>query len=218
MYKTVDYLTESVFGAKGEALQKFTVGSERQLLPFLCHNRGASRKWLPATCQPCESNGGIRQNHGGMCSKEKMNRRNFLKLIGIGGTAALAPATLFAKSDVRGWRFGVWELQYIIYPGNYWARCDCGTEQAVGLDKLLSMDALSCDHVRHRGFFSLGPDSPICQNCGGHRRFFFNGDGFRIWRCGNCEEADIRAYLRREYGPATSVQFTANMRKTNVNS
>jgi hypothetical protein len=147
-----------------------------------------------------------------------MNRRNFLKLIGIGGAAKLAPAALFAESeiDVRGWRFGVWELQYNISPRNYWARCDCGAERAVGMDKLLSMDALSCDHVRHRGFFSISPDAVICQNCGERRRFFFNGDGFRIWRCGNCEEADIRAYLRREYGDTSSIQFTANMRKTNV--
>jgi hypothetical protein len=142
-----------------------------------------------------------------------MNRRKFLKLIGIGGAAALAPTTLFAKPNVRAWRFGVWELQYIISPRNYWARCDCGREQAVSLDKLLSMDALSCDHVRHRGFFSINPDALYCQNCGEHRRFFFNGQGLRIWRCGNCEEGDIRAYLRYEYGPATSAQFTANMRK-----
>jgi hypothetical protein len=140
-----------------------------------------------------------------------MNRREFFKL--VIGTAAFtaAPAMLFARPDVRGWRFGVWELQYR-YGENFWARCDCGTEQEVSLERLLSVDGLSCDHVRHRGFFSIRPEALICQNCDEHRRFFFNGDGFRIWRCGNCEEADIRAYLRREYGPATSVQFTANMK------
>jgi len=88
-----------------------------------------------------------------------MNRRNFLKLIGIGGTAALAVPVFADQPNVCGWRFGVWELQYIIYPRNYWARCDCGAEQEVGLDKLLSMDALSCDHVRVRGYFCLGPDA-----------------------------------------------------------
>ena len=144
-----------------------------------------------------------------------MNRRTFLKIIGIGGAASLAIPVFADQPDVKGWRFGVWELQYR-YGENYWARCDCGTEQAVGLDELLGIDALSCAHVRHRGFFSINPDAMICQSCGGHRRFFFNGDGLRIWRCGNCEEADIRAYLRREYGPASSVQFTANVRRANA--
>ena len=64
-----------------------------------------------------------------------MNRRTFLKLLGVGGAAALSP-TVFVKPDVRGWRFGAWELQYR-YGENYWARCDCGAEQTVGLDKLL---------------------------------------------------------------------------------
>jgi len=66
---------------------------------------------------------------------------------------------------------------------------------------------------RSRGIHCcISPNSVICKNCGEHRRFFFNSDGMRIWRCGNCEEADIRAYLRREYGPASSVQFMANMK------
>ena len=145
-----------------------------------------------------------------------MNRRTFLKLIGIGGAAALAPTVMFAKPDVRGWRFGVWELQYRYGEKCYWAHCDCGAERAVGLDELLSIDALSCAHVRHRGFFSISSDAMHCQHCGDARRFFFNGDGFRIWRCGHCEEADIRAYLRREYGETSSVQFTANMKKPNA--
>jgi hypothetical protein len=40
------------------------------------------------------------------------SRRNFLKLVGMGGTAALAPTVVFAEPeiDVRGWRFGVWTL------------------------------------------------------------------------------------------------------------
>ena len=148
-----------------------------------------------------------------------MNRRTFLKLIGIGGAAALAPAMLFAEPeiDVRGWRFGVWELlgHYGVRHREkcYWCRCDCGAESVVGLNQLLSVDALSCAHVRHRGFISISPDAVLCQNCGEHRRFFWNGDGMRIWRCGNCEEADIRAYLRRDYGQATSLQFLANMKK-----
>ena len=159
-----------------------------------------------------------------------MNRRNFLKFIGIGGAASLVPTALFAKPDVRGWRFGVWTIvkRYGFCHVNpdttlsrrgqeyYRCRCDCGTERAVGLNELLSVDALSCAHVQHRGFFCVSPDTIYCQNCGGRRRFFFNGDGFRIWRCGNCEQADIRAYLRREYGPTSSIQFTANMKKTNA--
>ena len=142
-----------------------------------------------------------------------MNRRKFLKLIGIGGAAALAPTVMFATPDVRSWRFGVWELQYCWREKCYWARCDCGAEQAVGLDELLGIDALSCAHVRHRGFFCISPDAMHCQNCGDARRFFFNGDGFRIWRCGRCEEADVRAYLRRDYGPTSSVQFLLNTGK-----
>jgi hypothetical protein len=145
-----------------------------------------------------------------------MKRRDFFKLIiGTAGFAA-TPAMLFAESDVRGWRFGVWELQ-CRYGEKYWARCDCGREQAVGLDKLLSVDALSCGHVRHRGYFPMGPDAVTCQNCGEHRRFFFNGDGLRIWRCSSwCEAGDVYAFLRREYGPATSIQFRANMKKTKL--
>jgi hypothetical protein len=53
----------------------------------------------------------------------------------------------------------------------------------------------------------------ICQNCHEHGRFFFNGDGMRTWRCGDFEEADIRSYLRRDYGPASPVQFAANMKR-----
>ncbi len=145
-----------------------------------------------------------------------MNRRHFLKLIGIGGTAALAVPVFADQPNVCGWRFGVWELQYR-FGQNYSARCDRGTEQAVGLDKLLSMDALSCDHVRVRSFFSLGPDAPYCQSCGEHRRFYFRGDGLRTWRCSSwCEAGDVYAFLRYEYGPTTSVQFLANMNKPNA--
>jgi len=159
-----------------------------------------------------------------------MNRRTFLKLVGMSGAAALVPTEMFAKPDVRGWRFGVWTVvnRYGFCHVNpdatlskrgqeyYSCRCDCGAERVVGLNELLSVDALSCAHVRPRGFFCISPDAMYCQSCGGHRRFFFNGDGFRIWRCGNCEEADIRAYLRREYGEPSSVQFAASMRKTNA--
>src|SRR5258706_12596116 len=99
-----------------------------------------------------------------------MNRRNFLKLIGIGGTAALAVPVFADQPNVCGWRFGVWELQYR-FGKDYWARCDCGTEQAVGLDELLGINALSCDHVRVRGYFCLGPGAMYCQSCGGNRRF-----------------------------------------------
>src|SRR5207245_6610011 len=97
-----------------------------------------------------------------------MNRRTFLRLLGIGGAAALAPAALLAKPDVRGWRFGVWTItdRYGIRRGQnyYWCRCDCGAERVVGLRQLLSMDALSCDHVRVRGVFSIRPGAMYCQN------------------------------------------------------
>jgi hypothetical protein len=148
-----------------------------------------------------------------------MNGRAFLTLISIGGAVALVPSVLFAEPEieVQGWRFGVWELidHYGIRHGQkyYWCRCDCGAERVVGLNQLLSVDALSCAHVRHRCAISIKADAIYCQNCGGRRRFFFNGDGMRIWRCGNCEEADIRAYLRGEYGEASSIQFTANMKQ-----
>jgi hypothetical protein len=39
VYKNVDSLTETVFGAKGEALQKFTVGSETTQVPFRLSQR-----------------------------------------------------------------------------------------------------------------------------------------------------------------------------------
>ncbi len=146
-----------------------------------------------------------------------MNRRGFVKLV-IGTAACVAaPGMIFAESDVRGWRFGVWELidHYGTRHGQkyYWCRCDCGAERAVGLNQLLSIDALSCDHVRHRGFFSINPEHLYCV-CGEKRRFFFNGDGLRIWRCSSwCEAGDVYAFLRRDYGPASSVHFTANMAK-----
>jgi len=147
------------------------------------------------------------------------SRRTFLKFIGIAGAAALAP-TVFAEPeiDVRGWRFGVWELidHYGIRHGQkyYFCRCDCGAERVVGLNQLLSMDALSCDHVRHRGLFCISPDAMICQDCGERRRFFFNGDGLGIWRCSSwCEAGDVYAFLRPDYGPASSVQFAAIMKR-----
>jgi len=143
-----------------------------------------------------------------------MNRRSFLKFIGVGG-AVLAAPIFEPQADVRGWRFGVWTIlsRYRIRNGQqyYWCRCDCEAERAVGLRQLLSVDALSCDHVRARGVFSINPEHVYCV-CGEKRRFFFNGRGFRIFRCGECEQGDIRAYLRYEYGPATSRQFLRNTR------
>jgi len=152
------------------------------------------------------------------------SRRSFLKLIGIGGAAAFAPSSLFAQSDVYGWRFGGWTLPTYygtshINPDTvaqkyYWCRCDCGAEQVVGLRKLLSMDALSCAHVRHRGYFCINGDAMYCQSCGGHRRFYFRGDGLRIWRCSSwCEAGDVYAFLRKGSSPESSIQFLANMRK-----
>jgi ribosomal protein L37AE/L43A len=55
----------------------------------------------------------------------------------------------------------------------------------------------------------LNPEHIVCK-CGRQRRFFFNRQGFRIWRCLNCEWDDISAYLRLEYGPKTSIQFLKN--------
>ena len=107
-------------------------------------------------------------------------------------------------------------LQYSISPRNYWARCHCGDKGIVGLNQLLGIDALSCAHARARGFFCLSPESLYCQNCGEHWRFFFNGDGMRTWRCGNCEQADIRAYLRREYDERSSIQFLGERREAKV--
>jgi hypothetical protein len=72
------------------------------------------------------------------------SRRTFLRLIGIAGAAALAP-TVFAEPeiDVRGWRFGVWELMDhhgIRYGQKYfWCRCDGGAERVVSLNQLLSV-------------------------------------------------------------------------------
>ncbi len=133
-----------------------------------------------------------------------MNRRKFLKLIGIGGAAALAPTTIFAKLPVESlpddvWhpRFGVWTVQSHIRGMMFQCVCDCGKQEAVHADKLLSPEALSCDHVRCRVIFSLSPDAIYCQNCGKRRRFFFSGSGLRIWRCGYCEDEDIRNFLRR---------------------
>jgi hypothetical protein len=40
---------------------------------------------------------------------------------------------------------------------------------------------------------------------------FGNADGLRYWRCPNCELEDILAYLRREYGPQSSAQFSKHM-------
>lgn len=71
---------------------------------------------------------------------------------------------------------------------------------------------------RSHGLYCINADSVVCQNCGERRRFYFNSDGLRIWRCGNCERKDILAYLRREYGGASSIQFTANMKKANANT
>ena len=145
------------------------------------------------------------------------NRREFLTvLIGTAACAATPTVLLTApQPDVRGWRFGVWELQYCCGEKCYWARCDCGTERVVGLDELLGIDALSCAHVRARGYFCINGDAMYCQSCGEHRRFFFNGQGLRIWRCRNwCEAGDVYAWLRYEYGPATSLQFLKNMKRS----
>src|SRR6266478_6135600 len=135
-----------------------------------------------------------------------IKRREFLGLV-VGTAACVATLALLLPSsrpDVRGWRFGVWGIidHYGIRHGQnyYWCRCDCGAERVVGLGQLLSIDAPSCGHARHRGVFSINPDAVYCQSCGERRRWFLNGDGMRMWRCGNCEEADVRAFLRREYG------------------
>ncbi len=154
-----------------------------------------------------------------------MDRRTFLRLIGVGGVV-LAVWGFTSQPDVRGWRFGVWTItgRYGVRHGQnyYWCRCDCGAERVVSLSQLLSMDALSCDHVRCRALYYINPNAVYCQNCGENRRFFFNGDGMRIWRCGNCEEADIRAYLRRA-SPGTRptgqrIRVTSRMLAESVDS
>jgi hypothetical protein len=94
-----------------------------------------------------------------------ISRRQSLKLASVGGAATLAaPAMLLAdpQPDVRVWRFGVWEIidRYDLRHGQkyYSCRCDCGEERVVGLNQLLSTDALSCDHKRPRGLFCISPD------------------------------------------------------------
>jgi hypothetical protein len=61
-------------------------------------------------------------------------------------------------------------------------------------------------------FCPIGPEHIHCV-CGEKRRFFFNRDGLRIWRCGTCELEDIQTYLRCDYGPGSSVQFLLNTEK-----
>jgi hypothetical protein len=65
-------------------------------------------------------------------------------------------------------------------------------------------------------FMLQNPDAYICS-CGEPRRMFFNAVGLHIWRCPGCELQDILAYLRREYGWRTSVQFRRNMGMETVN-
>lgn len=69
---------------------------------------------------------------------------------------------------------------------------------------------------RGHGLYCFSTEMLIC-NCGERRRFFFNSDGLRIYRCGNCEREDIRTWLRREYGPKSSVQFLTNMKRPQGN-
>ena len=166
-------------------------------------------------------------------------RREFLRLIGIGiGGAALAvPAfavPMFAEPhaepvlDPQHPRFGVWTVQYHIKGMMCWAKCDCGTEQEIHADEFFTVDALSCPHAGHHVFPANQSIDRVCHGprrffpvnsepteyvCYGTRRFFFNGDGMRIWRCGWCEEDDIRNHLRRKYGSASSAQFRANMER-----
>ncbi len=92
------------------------------------------------------------------------NRREFLRLLVGTAACAVTPTVLLTapQPDVRGWHFGVWTLQGhcgVRHGQKYWCRCDCGAERVVSLSHLLSMDALSCDHVRVRGYFCLGPDA-----------------------------------------------------------
>ena len=65
--------------------------------------------------------------------------------------------------------------------------------------------------VRHTGFFP-NPNMIHCI-CGNKRTFWFNHDGLRTWRCGVCEQEDIKAYLRCDYGEGSSKQFQANMQR-----
>ena len=86
-----------------------------------------------------------------------MNRRGFFKLVGIATAAyAAGPVMSFEDSqpDVRGWRFGVWEIieRYGVRHGQkyYSCRCDCGEERVVGLNQLLSDDSQKCHHMKIR--------------------------------------------------------------------
>jgi len=137
-----------------------------------------------------------------------MNRRNFLKLFGFSGAAALT-APVFDLTVQKSDDQTADEINELLYfrglrpcPHSHhssdedFARCGCSSRTR-----------------RARGFVCINPEGVICC-CGERRRFFHNDDGFRIWRCGNgCEDDDLRAWLRREYGPASSVQFTANMKR-----
>jgi hypothetical protein len=60
----------------------------------------------------------------------------------------------------------------------------------------------------------INPEHARCQACGEKRRFWRNCDGLEISRCGSCELENILAYLRREHGPSTNVQFMMNTGRT----
>jgi len=152
------------------------------------------------------------------------NRRQFLRLIGITGAAAWAPVLLGAATeplpvltdpvpDPMHPRYGVYTIQHFIKGMMFWVKCDCGAEQEIHADTLLSPDALSCDHVRHRGFFCIPSNAGVCQNCGNYRRWFFNARGVRIYRCGWCEDGDIKNFLAYKYDNTSSIQFRANMER-----
>jgi hypothetical protein len=80
VYQTVDYLTETVFGAKGEALQKFTVGSEIQLLISRAYRTTAGRTFEVGRRRGACQNYGeeklkLEVEHGVDASARGLNRR-----------------------------------------------------------------------------------------------------------------------------------------------
>jgi hypothetical protein len=133
-----------------------------------------------------------------------ITRRSFLKLLGVSGIVLAAPVVSLLKEKFPDGATADEVNEFLFFRGL--RPCPHSHHSS-------DEDFAECTGVarRARGLYCINPDSVICKNCGENRRFFFNGDGFRIWRCGNCEREDIRTYLRRDYRPASSVQFTANM-------
>ena len=123
--------------------------------------------------------------------RNQMDRRTFLQLLGIGGAALTVPVSSLLKEKFPDGASADEVNEFLFFRGLR----PCPHSHHSSDEEFAECTGLA---RRAHGFYCVCPDSLICRNCSGHRRFFFNSDGLRIWRCGNCEEADIRAYLRRE--------------------